>query len=82
MRRKLVIEMETVASPDNIIQDILEVLMNYADCNEEFSLRQEILPEKSLGQIRHQNSKFLSKGRVISQQEKGRMEAIHKKGVM
>lgn len=47
MKRRLVIEMNTAASPDNVIQDIFEVLMKYADCNTEFSLRQEMLPGKS-----------------------------------
>lgn len=51
MKRRLVIEMEAVASPDNAIQDIFEVLMKYADCNAEFSLRQEMLPEKSSGEL-------------------------------
>lgn len=47
MKRRLVIEMEAVASPDNVIQDVFEVLMKYANCNTEFTLRQEMLPEKS-----------------------------------
>lgn len=47
MKRRLVIEMESVASPDKVIQDVFEVLMKYANCNTEFTLRQEMLPEKS-----------------------------------
>ena len=51
MKRRLVIEMKTVASPDNVIQDIFDVLMKYADCNTEFSLRQEMFPEKSFEEL-------------------------------
>lgn len=52
MKRRLVIEMESVASPDNVIQDVFEVLMKYANCNTEFTLRQEMLPEKSSGELK------------------------------
>ncbi|MCI8410387.1 MAG: hypothetical protein HFJ09_14135 [Lachnospiraceae bacterium] len=51
MKRRLVIEMESVVNPDCVIQDVFEVLMKYANCNTEFTLRQEILPEKSSGEL-------------------------------
>lgn len=52
MKRRLVIEMESVASPDSVIQDVFEILIKYANCNAEFTLRQEMLLEKSSGELK------------------------------
>lgn len=65
---------------NGMVKDITSMVMDRIDSNVEFTISQEMIPEKISGEI--QVPDFLNKGRVISQPEKGMMEAIHKKGVM
>lgn len=52
MKRRLVIEMDAGDRADSVMQEIFAVFMKYADYNEEFTLRQEMLPEKSSGELK------------------------------
>lgn len=51
MKRRLVIEMDAGDRADSVMQEIFAVLMKYADYNEEFMFHQEMLPEKSSGEL-------------------------------
>lgn len=51
MKRRLVIEMDAGDRADSVMQEILTVLMKYADYNEEFMFHQEMLPKKSSGEL-------------------------------
>lgn len=48
---RLVIEMDAGDRADSVMQEIFTVLMKYADYNEEFMFHQEMLPEKSSGEL-------------------------------
>lgn len=49
MKRRLVVEMESGASPDSVAQDVFNILLKYADFGAAFSFRQELVPEKTSG---------------------------------
>lgn len=51
MKRRIVIELEADDSIDKVVTALYEVLMRYADFKEGFLLSQEIVPEKSSGEL-------------------------------
>lgn len=79
MKRIISIEMDFDYS-DAFFNDILKMITDRIDPNCEVSIRQEIVSDKKSKEL--QVPSFLNNpNRVISQQEKGLMEAVHKKEV-
>lgn len=52
MRRRLVIDMDDggILSED-ILGEMFAVLIKYTDCNADFSVRQEMIPENNTGEL-------------------------------
>ena len=75
MKRRIYIEVDTDEDMNGMVKDITELVMSRIDANVEFTIKQEILPERISGGI--QMPEFMNGNRVISQQEKGMLEALH-----
>lgn len=75
MRRRIVFEIEAEGT-ENIIDSITKIMMDKVDLNCEFSISQEIVPERISEKKEIQIPAFLQ-NRCMSQQEKGMREAIH-----
>lgn len=76
MRRRIVFEIEAEGT-ENIIDSITKIMMDKVDLNCEFSISQEIVPERISEKKEIQIPAFLQ-NRCMSQQEKEMREAIHK----
>lgn len=76
MRRRIVFEIEAEGT-ENIIDSITKIMMDKVDLNCEFSISQEIVPERISEKKEIQIPAFLQ-NRCKSQQEKGMRESIHK----
>lgn len=61
MVRRIVLEMDVEGS-ENLIENIARMLIDRADLNGEFCLRQEILPEKSSEQPQLELPRFMGGG--------------------
>lgn len=51
MLRRIVIEMEVDDSPNTLVNDLTNVVMEHIDGNVEFTISHEIFPEKVPGEI-------------------------------
>ena len=76
MRRRIVFEIEAEGT-ENIIDSITKIMMDKVDLNCEFSISQEIVPERISEKKEIQIPAFLQ-NRCMNQREKGMREAIHK----
>ena len=76
MRRRIVFDIEAEGT-ENIIDSITKIMMDKVDLNCEFSISQEIVPERISEKKEIQIPAFLQ-NRCMNQQEKGMREAIHK----
>lgn len=64
MVRRILIEMDGEEDTNGMIKDITELVMSRIDSNVEFTIKQEILPEKISGVI--QIPDFLNRNKMIS----------------
>lgn len=78
MKKRIVIEMDVEET--EIFNDILKMVAEGTDSNVECTIKQEIIPEKISREI--QIPSFMNQSKVVSGQEKGMREALHKRGVM